>query len=338
MICPRPGGTGAAESAEPCQVREEAAVRWPLWAPPENLPGALFNSMNSQPPICNYEGSDYQQRFWEQGGRAYEDGAEAVALRRLLPDQGRLLLEVGAGAGRNTPRYQGYEQIVLLDFSRSQLEQARTRLGDSPRYRFVAADVYHLPFVPALFDGATMIRTLHHMAEARRALESIHRVLQKDSIFILEFANKQNLKAILRFWLRRQTWNPFDPEPIEFAPLNFDFHPATVRAWLQNSGFAIQRTLTVSHFRFGWLKRWIPTRLLVGMDSLAQLTGDWWQLSPSVFVRCRLVSQTTAATHNGFFACPACATPIEDTPPRLVCPACGREYAVQDGIYDFRLN
>ncbi|MEW6649584.1 MAG: methyltransferase domain-containing protein [Chloroflexota bacterium] len=294
--------------------------------------------MSSKPPVCNYEGSDYQQRFWEQGGRAYEDGAESIALQRLLPTHGNRLLEVGAGAGRNTPRYQGYKQIVLLDYSRSQLEQARSRLGDSPRYRFIAADVYHLPFVPALFDGATMIRTLHHMTEAHRALESVHRVLQKDAVFILEFANKRNLKAILRYWLRRQTWNPFSPEPVEFVPLNFDFHPATVRAWLQNSGFAIQRMLTVSHFRFGWLKRCIPTQILVGMDSLAQLTGDWWQLSPSVFTRCRVVAQPAVAEAGSFFACPACAAPIEDTPPLLTCPACGREYPLQDGIYDFRLD
>jgi len=42
ILTARPGGTGAAESAEPCQVREEAAVRWSLWAPPENLLGRIF--------------------------------------------------------------------------------------------------------------------------------------------------------------------------------------------------------------------------------------------------------------------------------------------------------
>ena len=49
------------------------------------------------PPVCNYEGSDYQQSFWEAGGRSYEDGAEAVALRRMLPASGRWLevLELG---------------------------------------------------------------------------------------------------------------------------------------------------------------------------------------------------------------------------------------------------
>src|SRR5512138_285570 len=118
------------------------------------------------PPVCNYEGSDYQASFWDQGGRAYEDAAEGIALRKLLPPSGRLLLELGAGAGRNTPRYAGFEQVVLLDYSRTQLEQAQGRLGRSQRYIYVAADIYRLPFAPGTFDAATMIRTLHHMADA----------------------------------------------------------------------------------------------------------------------------------------------------------------------------
>ena len=64
------------------------------------------------PPVCNYEGSDYQKLFWDEGGRAYEDRTEAIALKRLLPKSGRLMLELGAGAGRNTARYMGYERIV----------------------------------------------------------------------------------------------------------------------------------------------------------------------------------------------------------------------------------
>ncbi|HNT55981.1 MAG TPA: methyltransferase domain-containing protein [Anaerolineaceae bacterium] len=291
------------------------------------------------PPICDYEGSDYQTSFWDAGGRAYEDAAEAIALRRLLPPGGRRLLELGAGAGRNTPRYTGFEQITLLDYSLTQLQQARTRLGDSPSYRYVAADVYHLPFVPGLFDGATMIRTLHHMTDARRALEGVRRVLQTNAIFILEFANKQNLKAIVRYLFRRQKWNPFSPEPVEFAALNFDFHPATVRTWLQVSGFAVQRQLTVSHFRMGLLKRIFPANFLARLDGLAQLTGDAWQLSPSVFVRTQAVGDTPPAEAGNFFRCPACGhAPLPDTSPEIICPACNWHYPVVDGIYDFRLQ
>lgn len=301
-----------------------------------------------QLPVCNYEGSDYQTSFWDRGGRAYEDAAEAVALRRLMPSKGQRLLELGAGAGRNTPRYHGFQEIVLLDYSRTQLQQARARLGDSgpdgAHLKYVAADIYHLPFVPGLFDTATMIRTLHHMVDPRRALSEVRQVLSPGAAFILEYANKHNLKSILRYALRRQDWSPFSPEPIEFAPLNFDFHPGTVRTWLQLTGFVVERQLTVSHFRIGLFKRLLPLGLLVGADSLAQLTGNLWQFSPSVFVRSKArpaVSQPVEAQppEGAYFRCPACAqATLPDTPPELVCPACGHRYPVVDGIYDLRPN
>jgi ubiquinone/menaquinone biosynthesis C-methylase UbiE len=241
--------------------------------------------MTGTPPVCDYEGSDYQASFWEQGGREYEDRAEAIALQHLLPASGRLLLELGAGAGRNTPRYAGYERIVLLDYSRTQLEQARARLGDSPRYIYVAADIYRLPFVDGLFDGATMIRTLHHMQDAPRALARVRRALGPGAVFVLEYANKRNLKAILRYWLGRQSWSPFTPEPVEFAALNFDFHPKAIRHWLTDLGFRVEKTRTVSHFRAGPLKRMVPAKALAALDGLFQPSGALFQLTPSVFVR-----------------------------------------------------
>ncbi|MDP2776289.1 MAG: class I SAM-dependent methyltransferase, partial [Anaerolineales bacterium] len=148
--------------------------------------------MTNTPPVCNYEGSDYQQSFWEQGGREYEDRAEAIALKRMLPKNGKLMLELGAGAGRNTPRYTGFERIVLLDYSTTQLAQAQGRLGRSDKYIYVAADIYRIPFLDRLFDSATMIRSLHHMADAPKALSQIRKVLQPNAILILEFANKLN--------------------------------------------------------------------------------------------------------------------------------------------------
>ena len=295
-------------------------------------------TLHDRPPVCDYEGSDYQQRFWEQGGRAYEDGAEAVALRHLLPAQGGdLLLEIGAGAGRNTPRYRGYRKVVLLDYSRTQLRQAQERLGRSDRYVYVAADAYTMPFVDGLFDAATMIRVLHHMAEPLRVLQETRRVLRREGLFILEFANKRNLKAILRWALRRQAWSPFTPEPVEFAPLNFDFHPRQVLAWLNEAGFAVEDIRTVSHFRIGLLKRLVPARVLVALDALAQPTGKWWQLTPSVFVRARAQGQPEVAESGAFFRCPACGHALPETRPDLLaCPHCGARWAIRDGIYDFK--
>jgi SAM-dependent methyltransferase len=291
------------------------------------------------PPVCDYTNSDYQASFWEHADRAYEDGAEAVALRRLLPARGTLLLELGAGAGRNTPRYAGYERIVLVDYSHTQLEQARARLGDSKRYIYVAADVYKLPFVDGLFDGATMIRTLHHMADAPLALAQARRVLAAPGIFILEYASKLNLKAIARYLLGKQKWNPFTREPVEFVELNFDFHPAAIREWLGKLGFKIERQLTVSHLRFPLFKRLLPLKLLVGLDALFSLTGNLWQLTPSVFVRATLpANNDTLAVLPGFFRCPACGgTDMQEKPSGIQCNSCRHHYPLENGIYDFRV-
>lgn len=291
-----------------------------------------------RPPICDYEGSDYQTTFWEEGDRDYEDGAERVALQRMLPAAGTLLLEVGAGAGRNTPRYQNFEHIVLLDYSLTQLQQAQERLGKNSRYTYVAGDVYRLPFVPSLFDCATMIRTIHHLAEPRLALDQIRRVLHAQAVFILEFPNKKNLKAIGRYFLGRQTWNPFSPEPVEFAELHFDYHPRTMREWLGESQFHIERQLTVSHFRLGFLKRVVPTRLLVFLDSVCQLTGNWWQLSPSIFVRSRAVGEQPAAEQpSDFFRCLECgSSALQEDQDQLSCSECGSTWPIRSGIYDFR--
>jgi len=295
---------------------------------------------NNTPPVCDYEGSDYQTSFWDLGGREYEDRTEAIALKRLLPKNGQLMLEVGAGAGRNTLRYAGFERVVLLDYSTTQLQQAQARLGKSNRYVFVAADVYRLPFVDGLFDCATMIRTLHHMADAPKALGQVCKVLQPGSTFVLEFANKLNVKAILRYWLGRQEWNPFSLEPVEFVELNFDFHPNAVRGWLQGLGFRIEEILTVSHFRLGLLKRLIPTGILVVLDSLAQWTGKLWQLTPSVFVEASLGGERSESTPGEviqWFKCPNCGySPLESQIKYLQCSSCSSQWVIHDGIYDFR--
>jgi len=292
-----------------------------------------------KPPVCDYEGSDYQTSFWDEGDREYEDRVEALALSRLLPDAGSLMLEIGVGAGRNTPRYEAYQRIVLVDYSTTQLQQAQANLGTSDRYTYVAADVYQLPFMPGVFDGATMIRTLHHMAEPLLALQQVRASLQPGANFILEYANKHNLKAIFRYLLGRQQWSPFSIEPVEFTELNFDFHPQAIHRWLESSGFSVTRQLTVSHFRERTIKRYIPLDLLVKLDGLAQYTGGLWQLTPSVFVASTAIGDTPAAAADELFRCLICNhADFEDAPAAIICSNCGRNWTFENGIYDFRLE
>ena len=291
------------------------------------------------PPIIDYEGSDYQESFWEQGNRAYEDAAEELALKRLLPSGSGHLLELGAGAGRNTHRYKGFDRITLLDYSTTQLQSAKDRLGADEKYRYVAADVYRLPFAPGIFSAATMIRTLHHLADPVLALEQINACLFDSAVFILEFANKRNIKSVIRYVFKKQDWNPFDREQVEFVKLNFDFHPKRVKEMLKQTYFFIQKQVSVSYLRTEFLKNSLPIAAMRALEKMLQFSLSWSAYSPSIFLY--TIAKNGAAPQIGavFFRCPACGHfPLADTPPLLKCAQCGCEYPVKNGIYDFRLN
>jgi SAM-dependent methyltransferase len=243
---------------------------------------------------------------------------------------------VGAGFGRYTNLFTGYKQVVLLDYSRSQLEYARQHYGDEG-YLYVAADVYKMPFAPGLFDAAVMIRVLHHMADPLAALSGIRGAMRREGVFLLEFANKLNLKAILRWLLRWQDWNPFDRQPVEFVKLNFDFHPGYIQETLKEANFKPGRRLAVSHFRVGVLKRVVPTGLLVALDSLFQPTGALWQLTPSIFVRNQASGEDIPNPQGAFWCCPECRSlEMKEQPDRVICSSCGAQWAIVNGVYDFK--
>ena len=291
-------------------------------------------SKTESPPICDYEDSTYRTDFWEGRGRDYEDQIERGVLQRWLPSSGERLLEIGAGFGRLTNEYSGFKQVVLLDYSFSQLQYAREHFGDDG-YVFVAANAYKLPFQPGVFDGATMIRVIHHMADANLVLSQVRRVLTPEATFVLEHANKRNLKAIIRYAMLRQVWNPFSHDPVEFVDLNFDFHPDHIKKTLESNQLAVKERIPVSYLRLGILKRIMPTRLMVMTDRLLQKTGLLY--SPSVFVKAEAPGNTPNQLNiDSIFACPESGDPLEREGDMMVCHSCGRRYAIRDGVYDFK--
>ena len=290
-------------------------------------------TQNIDTRICDYEGSDYRTRFWEGQGRDYEDQVERGVLKQLLPKQGKRLLEIGAGFGRLTNEYHAYKQVVLLDYSFSQLQYAREKLGDG-RYLYVAADAYHLPFIAGAFDGATMIRVLHHFERVPAVMQAIRHILAPQATFILEFANKRNLKALMRHRLGRQSWNPETLDPVEFVELNYNFHPTYIEQQLTQAGFKTDERIPASFLRSGLLKRTLPTALMVGVDRLLQKTGSL--VAPSIFTRNQSVGESPDHTDVAdLFACPQTGAALRREGETLVNPD-GLRWAIRDGIYDFK--
>lgn len=286
--------------------------------------------------ICDYEGTSYQKRFWVGQGREYEDLVERRAICQLLPPSGHRLIEIGAGFGRLADLYAGYDQVILLDYAKSGLQEAKARLGRSGRFLYVAADLYRLPLAPGTCDTAVTVRVLHHVAAIGDALREIGNVLRPGGTYLLEYANKRNLKAVLRYLLHQQSWSPFAAEPYEFTNLNFDFHPAWIANELARAGFTVDAGRAVSHFRHPLFKQHIAPQLLASLDGLLQEVGAAWKLSPSVFLRTHKPDADVVPT-TALFRCPRCTSvDLVTAPDALRCTHCGAIWSTTDGIYDFK--
>jgi len=217
------------------------------------------------------------------------------------------------------------------------LRQAQERWGRGGKYVYVAADLYAMPFVDSLFDTTVTVRVLHHVRNIPVAFQEIQRVLKPGGAYVLEYANKRHLKAIVRYLLGRQSWSPFAPEPYEFVELNYDFHPAWMETRLMEAGFAIGRELAVSFFRLPFLKRLISPRPLAALDGLLQGPTASLKLAPSVFLRAKVEKENAQAEDRGFFRCPNChRTDLIEAEEALTCQGCGRRWAIDDGLYDFK--
>ena len=281
--------------------------------------------------VCDYEGSDYES-FWP--GREYEDAAERMALRRLLPKKGEALVDLGAGFGRLADLYQGYKRVILLDFARSQLLRAHRRFGEG-RFIYMAADIYRLPLASSVVDTAVTVRVLHHIADIPAALAEVHRILKPKGTYILEYANKRNLKEIFRFLLGRSQKRPFSREPFEYPDMHFNFHPAYISASLREAGFTLEKELAISQFRLPLLKRLFAPGVLAYLDGLLQGPAAGLKLSPSIFVTARAVKEE-AETPKALFRCLYCYTPLQEEETTLFCTGCGQEWKPKEGVYDFR--
>jgi len=290
---------------------------------------------SATPPIIDYEGSKYRTDFWEGKGRDYEDATERYAIKELLPTPGGILMEAGAGFGRLARLYDSYQKILLVDYSLSLLQEAQQIWGEDKRIMFVAASVYDLPFIDGLIDSIVMVRVMHHLHQPSLALSELARVLQGEGTFIVEYANKRNLKAMIRYWSRQQDWSPFEYQPYEFVHLNYDFHPTWMTENLLQSGFLIDKELAISNFRIEAVKRRFSASTLTQLDAMLAPLSSKLKLSPSVMVRCKKKSKTN--NMSGFFKCTSCGdTNLVETDEIISCHECGNRWRIVDGVYDFR--
>ncbi|MDD5457507.1 MAG: class I SAM-dependent methyltransferase [Candidatus Margulisbacteria bacterium] len=239
--------------------------------------------------ITNYNDTDYEQGFWSE--RLYEDLIEKYNIQKLLNKEYGSFIDIGGGFGRLVPVYidRVKTESVLLDYSDKLLDSAKAKYNDIKKLKPVQGSFYELPFKDNNFDGGLSVRVLHHVENVPQYLKELNRVLKKDAIFILEYANKRNLLEIIRFFLGRSKIKPFSVEPDNRSDkgLTINFHPLYIKKMLDEHGFVVEKMIASSLFRMPILKKFIGQKMLYNMEKMIPAFLKNGALSPSIFLRIR---------------------------------------------------
>ncbi len=244
----------------------------------------------SEKVISDYNGYDYKKEFWENVDREYEDQADRMAIRKLLPKRMEKFADIGGGYGRLANEYlKRAHKIYLFDYSKTELEQAKEIYGDKIETR--AGDIYNLPFKDGELDGLMMVRVTHHLKDMPKAVAELYRVLKPGGVAVIEVANKRTLPKIARFITRRSKVNPFDKKVANYKEISedgfYNYHPKYVEEIFEKTGFSCEKVLSVSNFRSKTLKKTLGTDRLVKMEDSAQKFLAPIRFAPSIYYKLR---------------------------------------------------
>ena len=238
--------------------------------------------------ISDYNGYDYKKIFWEDADRKYEDQADRMAIRKLLPEHTRKFVDIAGGYGRLADEYlDRADSVTIFDYSRSELKQAKELYGDKIHTK--QGDIYKLPFKDGEFSALLMVRATHHFEHMDKVTRELYRILEPGGIAVIEVANKRTLPRIARYLTGRTKVSPFSREVANLTEIDpdgfYNYHPKYMEDIFKQQGFEIEKVLSVSNFRNGRLKKTLGTDRLVKMEDKAQSLLAPVRFAPSIYYR-----------------------------------------------------
>ena len=244
----------------------------------------------SEKIVSDYNGYDYKTEFWEKTDREYEDQADRMAIRKLLPKRMEKFADIGGGYGRLASEYlKRARKVYIFDYSKSELKQAKEIYGDKIETK--AGDIYKLPFKDNELDGLMMVRVTHHLKHLDKAIAELYRVLKPGGVAVIEVANKRTLPKIARYVTGRSKVNPFDRKVANYKEISkdgfYNYHPKYVEEIFDKVGFKQEKVLSVSNFRSRGLKKIFGTQNLVKMEDKAQKALAGIRFAPSIYYKLR---------------------------------------------------
>ena len=241
--------------------------------------------------IADYNGYDYKKIFWEDADRKYEDLADRLAIRKLLPKKMDKFVDIAGGYGRLADEYiPRAKQPTVFDYSKTELKQAKEIYGDKISTK--AGDIYDLPFKDGEFDALMMIRATHHFKDMEKVTAELYRILKKGGVAVIEVANKKTLPKMFRYWFKKSDINPFEKSQSELKDLKmFNYHPEYIEKIFVDAGFKIEKVLSVSNFRSRMLKKIFGTKNLVKLENKVQAPLAKIRFAPSIYYRLKKIKR-----------------------------------------------
>lgn len=220
-----------------------------------------------------YAGSfSYEWKRWNRvqldvAGGDQESEDTFIEKTGLQPEdvKGRVVLDVGCGAGRflDVVSRWGAEAIgVDISFA---VESSRNNLGDRPNVNVVQADVFRLPFRDGVFDTVFSIGVLHHTPDTERAFKGLPRLLRDG--------------GLIAVWLYHYT-DPVYRAASDFWRAIFSRVPrwcAYAWCWLLVALLSpLYRSAAIRWPLLRELPRWIPVSPHPKFHWRVLDTFDWW--------------------------------------------------------------
>ncbi|HOV34401.1 MAG TPA: methyltransferase domain-containing protein [Candidatus Dojkabacteria bacterium] len=305
--------------------------------------------------VTDYDLFDYDYReYWK--ARQYEDLAERNVLQKILKgESGKWFLDIGGSYGRLTSTYyKKYSNPIILDYSIKTLQKNRKNiLSKYPNVELIAGNAYKMPFKQNTFDGAMMVRVLHHIENIPEYFEEVHKVMNGNAIYIQEIPNKIHIKASLKA-IAHLNFKFFNQTPYEH-PLSehnaqgtaqglkgifYNYHPKDIQKKLETAGFSIEKRYGCSFLRIPLLKKFLNPSTMIFFEKLLQNSLSWTNIPPSIFLVCRTKNTPQLDSPlklEDVLVCPKCKGDLDfSSKSKAICKKCSTVYTKKEDIWDFR--
>ncbi len=299
--------------------------------------------------IANYRGFNFKE-MWKSRWKV--TAVESFFLQKLLEgEHNTRILDSGFGFGRMFKCIKDHaEDYYAVDINPDSFQDFPAEITDRHFFR-VVGNLYRLPFRDNSFDGAVMIRVVHHLEKPREVLSQLHRVINPGGFLILTFNPRPSISTFLMD-IKQKLAGVEGPKHgfitfercdfIQVAEEPFPIFSSTFEKFRKDAeleGFVIEKTYDIGMEDFP-----VASMLPLGVLLKYPMAFTGIPLIPTLMIKLRIMKDevTGNATHTEPFSCPACdgemKIPVElrslDSVSEIKCESCGYIGRVRNGIFE----